>query len=211
VTKRPLTHVFALLLCLLPAALAQDDAAHALGPTVAIDAAVEGVPQGAPARVSVLSASEVVVAELTLDGGRLLGVLPDLAGDPVLEPVTSETLWPCRVDASAEARFMPVTLSAEGTRAVLELASDVLPAEPEVGYLQLVFVYADADVRIEATCPAEPQPLVVAADLRAGWNLLTSEPVLIDDILHLLLRTATEDDVDAVRWYWRSLDPVERP
>lgn len=153
-----------------------------LGWTAQIDATVLDVPPEAVdvTRVAASSADDVDIALLARErdsagGPQLRGTLPDLRGSPLLQPITSERLWTCAMQAGADARFAPVTLWAVGAPAVLELVNAPLPDEPAPGYRQLLLLFADTDVRVQGSCPEAPTSLQVDLHLRPGWNLVTSE------------------------------------
>lgn len=199
---------------LLATAAAQGGAGIALGWTARIDAPVLDVPPDATDVTRVVARAEggaepgADVAPLTLDHGavggpRLSGTLPDLRGNPLLQPITSEELWPCALQASADARFAPVALWAVGAPAVLELVNAPLPAEPAPGYRQLLLLFADAEVRVQGTCPEAPTSLRVDLHLRPGWNLAVSESLPADGVDAILLRSSDAADLDGVAWRWR--------
>lgn len=214
----------ALLLALsLATAAAQGATGVTLGWTAQIDAPVLDVPPEATDVTRVVARAEggadpgADVAPLTLDHGavggpRLSGTLPDLRGNPILQPITSEELWPCAMQATADARFAPFTLWVVGAPAVLELVNAPLPAEPAPGYRQLLLLFADADVRVQGTCPEAPTALRVDVDLRPGWNLVTSELLTPGDGGTILLRSSAPVDLEGVAWRWRDTrtpGPVE--
>jgi len=214
-TSTPLRLGLALLLVTtLATAAAQGGAGVALGWTAQIDAAVLDVPPEAADVNQVAARAEggaepgADLALLTLEQGaaggpRLHGTLPDLRGNPILQPITSEELWPCAMRASADARFVPLGLWAVGAPAVLELANAPLPDEPAPGYRQLLLLFADADVRVQGNCPEAPTALRVDLYLRPGWNLVTSEPLAPGDGDTILLRSSSAADLDGVAWRWR--------
>ena len=213
----------------LAAARAQTDAPApgaagvTLGWTAQIDATVLDVPPEAgdvtrvAARAEAGADAGTDLALLALEHGavggpRLHGTLPDLRGNPLLQPITSEALWPCAMQATADARFVPVTLWAVGAPAVLELVNAPLPDEPAPGYRQLLLLFADTDVRVRGSCPEAPTSLQVDLDLRPGWNLATSELLTPGDGGTILLRSSAAAELDGVAWRWRDTrarGPVE--
>lgn len=210
-----------LLACaLLGAAAAQGGVT--LGPSATIDAELHGVPvepetRQALGRVEAHTPERDVIAtlQLSLDDERVMlrGELPDLAGSRLLEPITSETLWPCPVEVSdPAARFLPINLHAEGLGS-LQLGTDPPSAEPLPGEISLVLVYADAAVAVQATCREDgpEMTLVVDAALRPGWNLLASELQHDAEDEQVLLRKATPEELAQARWYARALPRPAAP
>jgi len=183
-----------------------------LGWTAQVDALVHDVPPGASEITQVAARGEggADVAVLMLQhegGGRALlrGTLPDLRGSHLLQPITSETWWPCPMQATLDAGFAPFALWAVGAPAVIELASGPLPPEPGPGYRQLLLAFADADVRIQGTCLEAPTALQVDLYLRPGWNLITSELLVVGEQERVLLRATGASDLDGVAWRWRDV------
>ena len=168
-------------------------------------------------RVAASSADDVDIALLARErdsagGPQLRGTLPDLRGSPLLQPITSERLWTCAMQAGADARFAPVTLWAVGAPAVLELVNAPLPDEPTPGYRQLLLLFADTDVRVQGSCPEAPTSLQVDLHLRPGWNLVTSELTAVGERDRLHLRSTSESDLRGMAWRWRDTrtqGPVE--
>ena len=190
-----------------------------LGWSAEIDATVLDVPPEATA-VNTLAARTqdgADVARLTLQHGvaggpRLHGTLPDLRGSPLLQPITSEALWPCAMQASADARFAPFGLWTVGAPGAIELANAPLPDAPEPGYRQLLLLFADTDVRVQGTCLDGATALQVDLYLRPGWNLVASELVAVGERDRVLLRSASAADLRGVAWRWRDtrkLRPAE--
>ena len=207
----------ALLGTLLACALVSAAAAQGgvtLGPSATIDAEVHGVAPEPETRqalgpVDARTPDGDVVArlQLRLDGERVMlrGELPDLSDSPLLEPITSEQLWPCPVQVSdPEARFLPVELHAESLGG-LHFGTVPPASEPLPGEALLVLVHADAAVAIQATCreDAPEVTLVVDASLRPGWNLLASEPQRDAQGERVLLREVTADEIARANWYAR--------
>jgi hypothetical protein len=190
-----------------------------LGWTAQIDAPVLDVPPEAAdvTQVAARDADGVDVALLALEQGavggpRLRGTLPDLRGSPLLQPITSEELWPCAMQASADARFAPLGLWTVGAPATIELANAPLPDEPAPGYRQLLLLFAETDVRVQGTCPEAPTALRVDLYLRPGWNLVASELTAGGEPDRVLLRSTSEADLRGVAWRWRDTraqGPVE--
>lgn len=200
-----------LLACaLVSAAVAQGGVT--LGPSATIDAELHGVPVEPETRqalgpVEARPPDGEVIArlQLRLDGERVMlrGVLPDLSDSALLEPITSEDLWPCPVHVDdPAARFLPVNLHAEGLGG-LQLGSAPPSPHPLPGEMLLVLVYADAAVAVQATCrdDAPEMTLVVDAGLRPGWNLLASEFQRDAADERVLLRKATPEELAQARWY----------
>jgi hypothetical protein len=212
-TPRTLRHCLALLLAAsLAAGWAQASAGVTLGWTAQVDALVHDVPPEASAITQVTARGEggADVAVLTLqhegDGrAQLRGTLPDLRGSPLLQPITSEAWWPCTMQATRDAGFAPSALGAVGAPAVIELASGPPPAEPAPGYRQLLLVFADADVRVHGACLDVPTALQVDLYLRPGWNLITSELLVVGEQERVLLRATGAADLDGVSWRWRDV------
>ena len=210
-----------LLACALVSAAAAQSGVT-LGPSATIEAELHGVPvepetRQALGRVEARTPESDVIAtlHLRLDGERVMlrGELPDLAGSTLLEPITSETLWPCPPEVSdTAARFLPINLHAEGLGR-LQLGSAPPSPEPLPGEMLLVLVYADADVAVQATCRDDgPEvTLVVDAALRPGWNLLASEFRRDAADEQVLLRTATPDERAQARWYAHPLAQPAAP
>ncbi len=181
-----------------------------LGASATIDATVHDVPLDPELRaglgtVTARSPDGDRVARLRLerDGERVVlrGVLPDLAGSPLLEPITSLELWPCPVNVTNRAHFLPVQLHADGLGAV-NLGTAAPAPDPLPGDVLLVFVYADAAVSVAATCSGElDEPLVVDVRLHSGWNLLASELVHDAGGRHLWLRASTATERARARWF----------
>lgn len=182
-----------------------------LGVSARIDAEVHGpLPEpdlrGSLGRVEARSPDGDVITTLRLrvadDRMLVQGVLPDLAGAQMLVPITSEALWPCSVHASdPAARFLPASLVAVGLGG-LRLGSGPPEPQPQPGDVLLVLVYADTNVNVQATCvEGLDTPLHVDTDLRPGWNLLASELLRDAAVDHVLLRTATTEEITRARWF----------
>jgi hypothetical protein len=181
-----------------------------LGQAAVVDAALLDLPSDAtgPIEVAVRGPYDEDVARLTLafasaGGARLQGTLPDLRGSPLLARIDDAELWPCPMTVSTDAGFLPVALRAGAGGAVVDIANRRLPANPEVGYRQLVLVFADADVYVQGACHEAPQALSVDLYLRPGWNLLVSEVVEVGGELLVVLRSAGAADLADAGWYWR--------
>ena len=201
-----------LLAASLASASAQAGAGVTLGWTAHVDALVHDVPPEAGAITQMAARGEggADVAVLTLQhegGGRaqLRGTLPDLRGSHLLEPITSEAWWPCPMQATVDAGFAPFALWAVGAPAVIDLASGPLPTEPAPGYRQLLLVFTDADVRVQGACLEAPTALQVDLYLRPGWNLITSELLLVGEQERVLLRATGAADLEGVAWRWRDV------
>ena len=207
------------LVAALATATAQDTAGVTLGWTAQIDATVLDVPPGAAGvdQVAARTADDVDVTLLALEQGvaggpRLHGTLPDLRDSPLLQPITSEALWPCPMQASADARFAPFGLWAIGAPGAIELANAPLPDAPEPGYRQLLLLFADTDVRVQGTCLEDATALQVDLYLQPGWNLVASELVAVGERDRVLLRSAAAPDLRGIAWRWRDTrahGPVE--
>ncbi len=188
----------------------QGAAGVTLGWSAQIDAVVLDVPPEASEvnQVAARDADGVDIALLALEPGavggpQLRGTLPDLRGSPLLQPITSEELWPCAMQASADARFAPVGLWAIGAPAAIELANAPLPSEPAPGYRQLLLLFADTDVHVEGACLEDTTALRVDLYLRPGWNLVTSELTAVGGRDGVLLRSSAAADLRGVAWRWR--------
>ncbi len=193
-------------------ASANEGAGLTLGWTAQVDALVHDVPPEASAITQVDARGEggADVALLTLQheaGGRaqLHGTLPDLRGSHLLQPIASEAWWPCPMQATLDAGFAPFALWAVGAPAVIELASAPLPPEPVPGYRQLLLVFTDADVRVQGTCLEAPTALQVDLYQRPGWNLITSELLVVGEQERVLLRATGASDLEGVAWRWRDV------
>jgi hypothetical protein len=193
-----------------PAGASSPRSGVTLGERATIDAEVFGVATEADARQRLGSVAarspdgeELARLRLRADHERVVlhGELPSLAGSALLAPITSEALWPCRVQVSGRARFLPARLEAEGL-GVLLLATEPPHREPIPGEQTLVLVYADEMVSVRARCELETGPPVeVAVELLPGWNLLASEVVFDAEGERLRLRAATEAEIARARWY----------
>ena len=188
------------------------EAGLTLGWTAQVDALVHDVPPEASATTQVTARGEggadVAVLMLQHEGGgraQLRGTLPDLRRSHLLQPITSEAWWPCPTQATANAGFAPFSLWAVGAPAVIELASGPLPPEPGPGYRQLLLAFTDADVRVQGTCLEAPTALQVDLYLRPGWNLITSELLVVGEQERVLLRATGASDLDGVAWRWRDV------
>ena len=193
-------------------AAAPASAGITLGWTAHVDALVHDVPPEASAITQLTARGQggADIALLTLrhlDGGRaqVSGTLPDLRGSHLLQPITSEAWWPCPMQATLDAGFAPFALWAVGAPAVIELASGPLPTEPAPGYRQLLLVFADADVRVQGACLEAPTALQVDLYLRPGWNLITSELLVLGEQERVLLRATGAADLEGVAWRWRDV------